>query len=140
MEYDISSLDQLSVAAKTISANKPSVIALFGDLGSGKTTFVKLAMKHLAMNDEVSSPSYSIVNVYNDGPLIVHHLDLYRLNSTREALDLGWEEILDHCDIAFIEWPEIVEEILDDDIVKLYFSMEDDKRLLKKVDTRAPNQ
>lgn len=100
-------------------------VALYGEMGAGKTTFVKAFCEHLGVVGNTASPTYSLVNEYAyadaDGkPAIFHHLDLYRLRSTREALDIGIEELLDDPWYCFIEWPEMVEDLLPPDTAKVY--------------------
>ena len=88
---------------------------LQGDLGSGKTTLVKAFCQILGVKEEVSSPSYSLVNEYEgslDGKVIrIFHIDLYRLNTIEEALGIGIEEYLEDESFCFIEWPELIRPI-----------------------------
>ena len=99
-------------------------IALYGEMGAGKTTFVRAFCLYLGVDGNPSSPSYSLVNEYayktaDGATALVHHLDLYRLRSTREALDIGIEELLDDPWYCFIEWPELVEELLGEEVVRV---------------------
>lgn len=103
-------------------------VALIGDMGAGKTTFVKTFCAWLGVNDLTSSPTYALVNQYafqdnNGHEIIVHHLDLYRLNSLAEALDIGIEDLLYDPWYCFIEWPELIEPILPSDTVFLRISL-----------------
>jgi len=103
-----------------------------GDLGSGKTTFISSLCKILGSFDQVSSPTFSIVNQYNANGKVIYHFDLYRLKNLEEAMDIGLEEYLYSGNYCFIEWPEKVTNILPDSIVVncelSYLSM--DKRRL----------
>jgi tRNA threonylcarbamoyladenosine biosynthesis protein TsaE len=87
-----------------------------GNLGAGKTTFIKATLKALGYTDEVQSPTFSIVNEYGDS---VYHFDCYRLKSVYEAMDFGIEEYLDSGKYCFIEWPEIIEPLLPNEILKI---------------------
>jgi len=103
-------------------------VALYGEMGAGKTTFVRAFCQYLGVEGNPSSPTYSLVNEYaytaQDGSTaLFHHLDLYRLKNTREALDIGIEELLDDPWYCFIEWPELVEELLGEDVVRMRLEM-----------------
>jgi tRNA threonylcarbamoyladenosine biosynthesis protein TsaE len=93
---------------------KHNILLLKGNLGAGKTTFSQFLMKNLGSTDEVSSPTYAIVNEYNSPKGKVFHFDLYRLKKIEEAYDFGIEEYLDNAFLCIIEWPEIYEEELAD--------------------------
>lgn len=89
------------------SVEPPELLLLSGDLGAGKTLFVRgLAAGLGADPDDVSSPTFSLVNRYDGGRSRLYHLDLYRLRGAKDALDLGLEEILDERAIVAIEWPD----------------------------------
>ena len=97
-------------------------IALIGDLGAGKTAFVKAFCRRIKVTDNVSSPTFALVNEYvfldeNDREQPIHHLDLYRLKSLDEALGIGIEDYLYDEHYCFIEWPEIISDLLPDDMV-----------------------
>ena len=91
-----------------------NILLLKGNLGAGKTTFSQFLLKNLGSSDEVSSPTYAIVNEYNSPKGKVFHFDLYRLKKIEEAYDFGIEEYLDNAFLCIIEWPEIYEEELSD--------------------------
>ena len=105
------------------------VIALYGDLGAGKTYFTSCLCKHLGSNDTISSPSYLIMHEYEGSTFPIHHLDLYRFSAEEEVLELGLEEIFEN-GITIIEWPEIAEFILPKKTIKLYWKIEKDKRIV----------
>ena len=97
-------------------------IALTGDLGAGKTAFVKAFCRRLNVTDNVSSPTFALVNEYvflgeNGQEQTIHHLDLYRLRSLDEALGIGIEDYLYDEHYCFIEWPEIIADMLPDELV-----------------------
>ena len=85
-------------------------------LGAGKTTLIKVLCEQLGVSDHVQSPTFSIVNEYGDS---VYHFDCYRLKSVYEAMDFGIEEYLDSGKYCFIEWPEIIEPLLPNEILKI---------------------
>lgn len=111
MHITINTVSKLSEAAKQLLefAGDEKIFLFFGDMGSGKTTFIKNICKQLQVIDSVSSPTYSIVNEYTTpANLSVYHFDLYRLKTETEALDLGFDEYLDSGSYCFIEWPDRV--------------------------------
>ncbi len=97
----------------------PRIITLEGDLGTGKTTLVKRICRSLGVIEPVTSPTYSLVNLYPGEKGMVQHLDLYRLNSVEEALGFGIEEYLAHPYLTFIEWPALIEPLLIDPHLRL---------------------
>jgi tRNA threonylcarbamoyladenosine biosynthesis protein TsaE len=87
------------------------VVALYGELGSGKTQFVKGICQGLDVSEYVTSPTFTIINEYH-GRLRVYHFDFYRIESLEEIYDLGFEEYLDNASICVIEWAEVAEKLL----------------------------
>jgi ATPase, YjeE family len=112
--YDISSLHQLSECARqllTLSDNR--IFALYGDMGAGKTTLVKYFCHHLKIDDEVTSPTFPIVNEYgNTISEKVFHFDFYRLSTLEEVEKIGFEMYLNSGKYCFIEWPKIIQYLL----------------------------
>lgn len=112
--------------------------ALYGDLGAGKTTLVKALCEVLGVRESVASPTFSLVNEYSyfdtetQSIQLVHHIDLYRLKDIEEALDIGIEEYLDGLSYCFIEWPQVVEPLLDAQTVqiKLEILPDDTRKIL----------
>nr|WP_322625259.1 tRNA (adenosine(37)-N6)-threonylcarbamoyltransferase complex ATPase subunit type 1 TsaE [uncultured Flavobacterium sp.] len=102
------SLAEIDVAAKQLLALPPKNIVLFhGQMGAGKTTFIKALAKQLGVTDMTGSPTFSLVNEYGteDGKTL-YHFDLYRLNSEEEAYDMGIDEYFYSGNLCLIEWPE----------------------------------
>ncbi len=132
-QVEINQIQQLREIAKLLLKQYPApqCFALNGNLGSGKTTFVKCVIEELNIQDIVTSPTYALVNQYGDNDLNVYHLDLYRLNDAEEAFHIGIEEILEDNGYVFIEWPEIIDEFLPENTINLYFSLINNKRILK---------
>jgi len=90
-----------------------NIILLKGDLGAGKTTFVKAYINHLGGDkDEVDSPTFSLLNTYSVNNQDIHHFDLYRIQSPQEIEDIGFMEYMDSGNLCFIEWPDKIAEFL----------------------------
>lgn len=104
--YNLNEIDKIS---KIILDNIKhiNIVLLKGDLGSGKTTLVKSILKKLGVNDEIKSPTFSIVNEYDHPSGPIYHFDLYRIEKIDELDVIGFEEYIDNCNICFIEWPEV---------------------------------
>lgn len=106
--------------AKKIS--KGDVLALYGDLGSGKTTFTRYLTEALGLKSRVQSPTFVIARKYENGSTILNHIDLYRLSSIQEARDIGIEEFLGNPkSITIIEWPELIEDLLPENTIRISF-------------------
>lgn len=104
-----------------------SHIALYGPMGAGKTTLAAALGRALGVADEVNSPTFSIINEYRDArgnP--VFHFDFYRIESSREAMDLGLDEYFDSGALCIMEWPDNIGELLPDDTVPVTIRVEDD--------------
>ncbi|SDI55571.1 tRNA threonylcarbamoyladenosine biosynthesis protein TsaE [Chryseobacterium taeanense] len=113
MQFTIKSIDDWQeIVDKIVPELKYNILLLKGNLGAGKTTFTQFLMKKLGSGDEVSSPTYSIVNEYNTPQGKVFHFDLYRLKNIDEVYDIGIEEYLDNAFLCIIEWPEVYEDDL----------------------------
>ena len=91
-----------------------TVIAYRGDLGAGKTAFTRGLARGLGYADPVTSPTYTIVNEYLGGRLPLFHFDMYRLRSSDDLWDIGWEDYLDRGGVCAVEWSENVEDALED--------------------------
>lgn len=106
------------------------VVALYGEMGAGKTTFIKWLCEQLGVQDAVNSPTFAIVNVYDvdsrnltnskkDGTEEIYHFDCYRLRNLQEALDLGAQDYIDSGCYCLIEWPDVIDPLLPDDVVRV---------------------
>ena len=103
------------------------VFAFYGQMGAGKTTFIAAVCKALGIEEPVNSPTFAIVNEYvADNGETVYHFDCYRLNTIRDALNIGIEEYFACGNICFIEWAENIEELLPVDTVRVNIVVEDD--------------
>lgn len=129
MEIKIQSLDQIHEAAKEFIAamGENTVFALYGKMGAGKTTFVKAVCEELGVTDVITSPTFAIVNEYRseDTVELIYHFDFYRINKLEEVYDMGYEDYFYSGALCFIEWPELVEELLPGNTIKV--SIEEQK-------------
>ena len=126
----LSSLDSVSqMFINEIGANK--VFAFYGEMGVGKTTFIKAICKALGVTETVTSPTFSIVNEYKtvNGNL-TYHFDFYRIKDIEEAYDFGYEDYFYSGNYCFIEWPELIEAILPDNVIKVDIVITDGERRL----------
>jgi tRNA threonylcarbamoyladenosine biosynthesis protein TsaE len=112
---DINKIEELANEIIKIIDNK-KIIFLTGDLGAGKTTLVKAICKQLGVEDNISSPTFSIINEYQSKGDIIYHMDLYRIESSEELWNIGIEEYFESGKICIIEWPEIASEFVNPDL------------------------
>ncbi|WP_018109100.1 tRNA (adenosine(37)-N6)-threonylcarbamoyltransferase complex ATPase subunit type 1 TsaE [Bacteroides propionicifaciens] len=121
MEITINSLDDIQQAAKEFVAamGENSVFAFYGKMGAGKTTFIKALCQELGVTDEITSPTFSIVNEYraDESGELIYHFDFYRIKTLEEVYDMGYEDYFYSGAICFIEWPELIEDVLPGDAV-----------------------
>lgn len=125
MKWTIGNLDSIQeVAAKFLEYVKgKTIFALYGPMGVGKTTFVKAVAACAGVVDDVSSPTFAIINEYQTRQgEVIYHFDFYRVNNVTEAMDFGYEEYFFSGNRCFIEWPEKVDELLPEDRVECYFT------------------
>jgi tRNA threonylcarbamoyladenosine biosynthesis protein TsaE len=125
-EIVVHSLSDLPFAAKQFLEliGQQKVVLFHAEMGAGKTTFINAVLRAMGINETAGSPTYSIVNGY-ESPYYgeIFHFDLYRLQSLDEALAIGMEEMLYSDAYCFIEWPEIIENILPDNVFKVTISV-----------------
>lgn len=123
MKITIESLAQLTVAAREFIAQigDHSVFALYGKMGAGKTTFVKAVCEELGVTDVINSPTFALVNEYRSDKTgeLIYHFDFYRIKKLEEVYDMGYEDYFYSGALCFIEWPELVEDLLPGDAVKV---------------------
>ncbi len=124
----------LAVVAKELLSEYPDarIFAFFGAMGVGKTTFIKALCNFLGVDEQVSSPTFSIVNHYvsEDGNSL-YHFDFYRINKLEEVYDLGYEHYFFSGNYCFIEWPEKLEALLPDNCIRVEMVDEGGKRSLR---------
>ena len=125
MEIEIKDLEHIREAAKQFISHigDHRVFAFYGSMGAGKTTFIKAICEELGVTDVVTSPTFAIVNEYTcDTSLTSHkifHFDFYRIKKLEEVYDMGYEDYFYSDSLCFIEWPELIDEVLPDDAVKV---------------------
>ena len=133
-EFQLLNEDGKNISAlEWLSQNGDSkILAFYGSMGAGKTTFIKWLCRGIGIEDEVNSPTFAIVNVYERKESStkdrayneVYHFDCYRLKNLQEALDMGAEDYLYSGNYCFIEWPEVLETILPENSMKIRLSVD----------------
>jgi tRNA threonylcarbamoyladenosine biosynthesis protein TsaE len=121
------SIDNINEVANSLITNlKTKTILVYGDMGVGKTTLIKSIVKLLGSEDDVSSPTFSIVNEYEANDILIYHFDLYRIKDLEELYNFGIEDYLFSDNWSIIEWPEKVENILQIDYDRIYLKLNSD--------------
>lgn len=135
-EIIIPSLDKIADAAKDFVARigDRRVFAFYGSMGAGKTTFIKAVCEELGVTDAVASPTFAIVNEYSSVRGPVYHFDFYRINRIDEVMDLGFDDYAYSGNICLMEWPELIEELLPDDTVKVSIDVREDGTRVVRMD------
>lgn len=112
-----------------------NVVALYGSMGVGKTTLIREICDQMGVQERVSSPSFAIVNVYNrENGEQINHFDFYRIKKIEEAYDFGYEEYFFSGNLCLIEWPELVEELLPQDCLRLSIEeVDEDTRIINVI-------
>ena len=149
MEIKITSLDNIREAAKQFIAamGNNTVFAFYGKMGAGKTTFIKAVCEELGVTDVINSPTFAIVNEYrwlppactapsvfnpDETSELIYHFDFYRIKKLEEVYDMGYEDYFYSGVLCFIEWPELVEDVLPGDAVSVHIDeAEDGTRTVK---------
>ena len=130
MEIKINDLNNIREAAREFISQigDHHVFAFYGKMGAGKTTFIKAICEELGVEDVITSPTFAIVNEYEVKtkpqtlilkPQIIYHFDFYRIKKLEEVYDMGYEDYFYSGSLCFIEWPELIEELLPDDAVRV---------------------
>lgn len=131
LQLEAKELADLQVVAEKVLelCNDRNIVLLKGELGSGKTSLTKFICKLLKVKEEVSSPTFSLINQYEtEGGQAIYHFDLYRLKDPEEALDIGCEEYFNSNDLCLVEWPEIAMELIPEERVEVEIELGENKR------------
>ena len=128
MEIKINDLNNIRETAREFIANMGdhTVFAFYGKMGAGKTTFIKAICEELGVEDVITSPTFAIINEYTGQDQTIYHFDFYRIKKLEEVYDMGYEEYFYSGALCFIEWPELIEEVLPEDTVKVTIKEEVD--------------
>jgi tRNA threonylcarbamoyladenosine biosynthesis protein TsaE len=135
MTITINSIEHINEAAHEFieAMGGKKVFAFYGSMGAGKTTFIKAVCEQMGVEDIINSPTFAIVNEYVDScDQPVYHFDFYRFQKEdtatilSEVLDIGYEDYVYSGNVCFMEWPELIEDILPEDTVRVYIEEKDD--------------
>ena len=134
MEFIYSENELRKIANEIIHNSKSKILAFYAPMGAGKTTLIKALVKELGGKDNVSSPTFGLVNEYENlnGDLLGYHFDFYRLEDEMEAMDMGLEDYLNTKGWVFMEWPEKIPNLvpIDAQIIKIEILSEKTRKLL----------
>lgn len=132
IKYQLNNLKEISLRVTQNLNHK--IILINGEMGAGKTTLIKQILEGLNVVDNISSPTFSIINEYRTkGQDIIYHMDLHRINRIEELEGIGFFEYLESGNLCFIEWGEIVENIIGEDYNKFNLSVNNNLRILEKI-------
>jgi tRNA threonylcarbamoyladenosine biosynthesis protein TsaE len=152
MQITIKDIGHIGEAARTFvgQMGEHRVFAFYGQMGAGKTTFIKAVCEVLGVKDVITSPTFAIVNEYtidhscvpgvaseqsSSAPLTIYHFDFYRIKKLEEVYDMGYEDYFYSGQLCMIEWPELIEELLPDDAVRVSIEeLPDGSRLITTTD------
>ena len=129
MEITINHLDDIRTAAKAFinEMGDHKVFAFYGKMGAGKTTFIKAICEELGVEDVITSPTFAIVNEYTpSSPLLPSSSSIFHFEKLEEVYDMGYEDYFYSGALCFIEWPELIEEVLPEDAVKVNIAEQPD--------------
>ena len=123
MEIRIQDIEHIHESAKEFinHMGEHRVFAFYGKMGAGKTTFVKAICEELGVEDVITSPTFAIINEY-EGDETIYHFDFYRIKRLEEVYDMGYEDYFYSGALCFIEWPELIEDLLPTDAVRVNIS------------------
>ena len=137
MKLLIKSLSDIETVAQKFVKNMGdnTVFAFYGEMGVGKTTIIKAVCRALGVTETINSPTFAIVNEYKSGEgTPIYHFDFYRIKSIEEAYDFGYEDYFYSRNICFIEWPELIESLLPDNVIKVKIELEKNEQRIILID------
>ena len=129
MEIEIKNIEEMDAKARGFveAIGDRRVIAFYGQMGAGKTTFIRAICEALGVQEPVTSPTFAIVNEYaGRDETRIYHFDFYRLRRIEEAYDIGFEDYLYSGHLCLIEWPELIEDLLPEDTIAVHITVADD--------------
>ena len=131
MKLLLNNLSDIDAVAQQFVENMGdrNIFAFYGEMGVGKTTFIKALCKSLCVTETITSPTFAIVNEYSkEGGEPIYHFDFYRIKNIEEAYDFGYEDYFFSGHLCFIEWPELVEPLLPEGVVKVQIEVMDNEQ------------
>ena len=141
MKITITDLKHIHEAAKAFIAamGDNTVFAFYGKMGAGKTTFIKAVCEELGVTDVINSPTFAIVNEYRSDTTgeLIYHFDFYRIKKLEEVYDMGYEDYFYSGALCFIEWPELIDDLLPGDAVKVRIDELEDGSRTVSIDAEA---
>ena len=130
MQIIIKSPETIRESAKAFveAMGDSTIFAFYGSMGAGKTTFIKAVCEQLQVDDAITSPTFAIVNEYRSATSgeLIYHFDFYRIKKQEEVYDMGYEDYIESGAVCFMEWPELIEELLPEDVVKVSIKQQED--------------
>lgn len=130
MQLTIKSIETIRETARDFIAaikGKGFCLAFYAPMGAGKTTFIKALCEELGVEDVITSPTFAIINEYTDGAgEPIYHFDFYRIKKLEEVYDMGCDDYFYSGSYCFMEWPELIEEALPDDVLRITITPQDD--------------
>lgn len=139
MNFILKDISDIDTAAKIFveKFGDKKIFAFYGEMGAGKTTFIKAVCKSMEVTGTITSPTFSLVNEYEtDNGMTIYHFDFYRIENIEEVYDFGYEDYFYSDKMCFIEWPELVETLLPEDVVEVKISVDDNEQRLISVQQR----
>jgi tRNA threonylcarbamoyladenosine biosynthesis protein TsaE len=135
MEIIIHDIEHIRDAAREFvqAIGQHTVFAFYGKMGAGKTTFIKAVCEELGVTEVITSPTFAIVNEYqvSNDATVIYHFDFYRIKKLEEVYDMGYEDYFYSGSLCFIEWPELIEELLPEGTVRVTIEEQEEGRKLK---------
>lgn len=132
MTITIPSISELHEAAKQFieATAEHNIFAFYGKMGAGKTTFIKAVCEELGVTDVINSPTFAIVNEYESNVGPIYHFDFYRIKREQEVFDIGYEDYVYSGCKCFMEWPELIEDMLPEETLRVTINEEDGIRTI----------